>query len=237
MHLFYHSPIEGETHELDEQESKHAIRVLRLIKGDRMVLVDGLGGWFVAEIREANPRKCMLKIVSVTTGYNPLPYRLHLAISPTKSMERFEWFLEKATEIGISEITPLICNRTERKQLKLDRLDRILVSAMKQSLRAYKPEISEPAMLSDFVMREYPGTKGIAHCLPSQRLALQDLDRKGHYTLLVGPEGDFTEEEVSVALGAGFSPFHLGISRMRTETAGVHLCSAIKILESTGFKL
>jgi 16S rRNA (uracil1498-N3)-methyltransferase len=234
MHLFYHSPIEGETHELDELESKHAIRVLRLIKGDRVVLVDGQGGWFDAEIQEANPRKCLLKIISVTTEYNPLPYRLHLAISPTKNMERFEWFLEKATEIGVSEVTPLICHRTERKQLKLDRLDRILVSAMKQSLRAYKPEIHEPAKLSEFVLRKCPGTRGIAHCLPSQRLALHDLDRKGRYTLLVGPEGDFTEKEVSDALDAGFSPFHLGDSRMRTETAGVHLCSAIQILESLG---
>ena len=233
MHLFYTPHIRGESHALDEQESKHAIRVLRLVKGDTVFLVNGTGGWYEAVIQEDHPKRCLLKISSHTPDYKPVPYQLHMAISPTKAMDRFEWFLEKATEIGISRITPLMCHRTERKKVNYERLDRILVSAMKQSLQAYKPVIHEPVQLIDFLNGKAAGTKGIAHCNPSERTPITGLERSGHYTQLVGPEGDFTHEEVSRALDAGYTPFHLGDTRMRTETAGVHLCSAIKILEST----
>jgi 16S rRNA (uracil1498-N3)-methyltransferase len=232
MHLFYKRLIEGKIQELDEQESRHAIRVLRLLKGDMVILVDGAGGWYEAVIEEAHPRRCILEVRSFTEDYRPLPYHLHIAISPTASMDRFEWFLEKATEIGISEITPLICRRTERKQVKSERLEKIIVSAMKQSLRAYKPLLSEPVHLSDFLKREVPGTRGIAHCHHTYRLALAELEHSGRYTLLIGPEGDFAAEEVSEAVSAGYQPFHMGESRLRTETAGIHLCSAIRIMES-----
>jgi 16S rRNA (uracil1498-N3)-methyltransferase len=233
MHLFYTPHISGETHELDEQESKHAVRVLRLVQGDGVILVDGAGGWYEAVVREDHPKRCLLEVRSHTPGYKPLPYHLHLAISPTKNMDRFEWFMEKATEIGISEITPLLCHRTERKQVKPERLDRILVSAMKQSLRAFKPVLSEPVQLNDFLKRDVPGTRGIAHCHPTDRTFVTGLEKSGHYTLLVGPEGDFTDEEVRKAMDTGYVPFHLGDSRLRTETAGIHLCSAIQILESS----
>jgi 16S rRNA (uracil1498-N3)-methyltransferase len=210
MHLFYKRLIEGKNQELDEQESRHAIRVMRLQKGDMVILVDGAGGWYEAVIEEAHPKRCILEI----------------------SMDRFEWFLEKATEIGISEITPLICRRTERKQVKSERLEKIIVSAMKQSLRAYKPILSEPVHLSDFLTREVQGTRGIAHCHHTARFALAELEHSGRYTLLIGPEGDFTAEEVSEAVSAGYQPFHMGEARLRTETAGIHLCSAIRIMES-----
>lgn len=232
MHLFYTPEIKGDTHVLEEQESKHAIRVLRLKEGDEVVLIDGRGGWYEASIIGEHPKACVLGISSHITDHKPLPYMLHIAISPTKNMDRFEWFLEKACEIGISRVTPLICHRSERKNVKMERLDRILVSAMKQSLKAFKPILSEPVVMPSFLKEDFTGTLGIAHCYPLDRISLNELDKSAKYTILVGPEGDFTEEELESALVAGFRPLHLGESRLRTETAGVHICSAISILNS-----
>ncbi len=230
MHLFYIPHIEGDIFELDEQESKHSVRVLRLGIGDSVNLVDGKGGWYEAVIEDDNLRRCRMKIKSHTPDYQPLSYELHLAVSPTKNMERYEWFIEKATEIGVTSITPLMCHRTERKQVKTERLERIIISAMKQSLKAYKPQLNQPVVFADFLALEHGGTKGIAHCQPSDRRGVSELDPSGNYTLLVGPEGDFTGEEVNMAVDAGYAPFHLGASRLRTETAGVYLCTAIQLL-------
>jgi len=201
--------------------------------GEKVILVDGKGGWYEAVIEEAHPKRCKLQINSHVLEFQPLTYTLHLAISPTKSMDRFEWFLEKATEIGITEITPLICHRTERKQVKLERWERILVSAMKQSLKAYLPTLNPPVTLSKFVGKDHPGTKGISHCIPTDRQKLTSMKRTGSYTFLVGPEGDFTDEEVKMAIEKGFEPYTLGSSRLRTETAGVYLCTAISLLSSS----
>ncbi|MCK5136069.1 MAG: 16S rRNA (uracil(1498)-N(3))-methyltransferase [Bacteroidales bacterium] len=230
MNLFYSPHIEGDIFELDEKESKHSVRVLRLGIGDRVNLVDGKGGWYEAVIEDDNPRRCRMKIKSYTPDHQPLSYELHLAVSPTKNMDRFEWFVEKATEIGITMITPLMCHRTERKQVKLERLERIIISAMKQSLKAFKPQLNQPVALGDFLARDPGFTKGIAHCHPSDRRGVAELKPSGNYTLLVGPEGDFTEEEVRMAMDAGYAPFHMGESRLRTETAGVYLCTAIQLL-------
>jgi len=230
MHLFYTPGIQGRTHLLEESESKHAIRVLRLTKGERVVLVDGRGGWYEALIEEDHPKRCLLSIQSVEQDFHPMGYSLHLAVSPTKSIERFEWFLEKSTEIGISEITPLLCHRSERRQVKMERLERILISAMKQSLKAFKPILHEPVSFEEFIHQDHQGTRGIAACFGSERLAIEALGPKDPYTLLVGPEGDFTEKEVESAMQAGFSPFHLGTSRLRTETAAVYLTAAVSIL-------
>lgn len=229
MNLFYSPHIKEDTLELDEKESKHSVRVLRLRKGDRVHLVDGRGGWYEAVIEDDHPRRCRLRILSRTPDHHPLPYALHLAISPTRSMDRFEWFLEKATEIGITEITPLICHRTERTRFNAGRLERIIIAAMKQSLRAYKPILNEPATLADFVHTDRPGTRGIAHCVPANRISISDLSPNSRYTLLVGPEGDFTGEEIGMAVEAGYIPFHLGESRLRTETAGIYICTAISL--------
>ena len=232
MNLFYSPHIDGQFFELDEKESKHSVRVLRLTVGDRVILVDGRGGWYEAVIEDDHPKRCRLKIQSHTTDYQPLSYGLHLAVSPTKNMDRFEWFLEKSTEIGITEVTPLLCHRTERKQVKMERLERILISAMKQSLKAYKPTLHEPANLMAFISMDHRGTKGITHCHPTHRKGVSELKRSDRYTLLVGPEGDFTEEEIGLALKAGFEPFHLGQSRLRTETAAVYLSAAIQLLHT-----
>jgi len=231
MNLFYSPKIEGELFELDEMESKHAVRVLRLGIGDRIVLVDGLGGWFEATIEDDHPKRCKLRILTRTTNYKPLAYGLHLAVSPTKNMDRYEWFLEKSTEIGITEITPLICHRSERKQVKMERLEKILISAMKQSLKAFKPTLHPPLHLEDFLIRKADGIKGIAHCYPTNKSGVTELGPSDRYTMLVGPEGDFTEEEVRSALKAGYRPFHLGQSRLRTETAAVYICTAVQLLQ------
>lgn len=215
---------------LDEPESKHAIRVLRLETGDRVVLVDGKGGWYNAVIHDDHPKRCLLLIESFEKDYAPLDYGLHVAVSPTKNMDRFEWFLEKATEIGITEITPLMTQRSERKQVKPDRLERILVSAMKQSLKAYKPVLHEACTLENFLSVDRPGVKGIAHCYPLDRLGVGDLIGEGPYTLLIGPEGDFTEQEVGRARAAGYLAFHMGESRLRTETAALYATAAISLL-------
>jgi 16S rRNA (uracil1498-N3)-methyltransferase len=228
MQLFYAPRISGEFHELDEQESRHAVRVLRLSKGEKVVLVDGTGGWYECEIAEAHPKRCRLEIRTRTPDHNPLPYDLHIGISPTRSTDRFEWFLEKATEIGISEITPLICHRTERSRLNYERLQRIIVSAMKQSLRAYKPALSEPVRFDRFLKGRHSGTLGIAHCQSGDRISLEELKPSGRYTLLIGPEGDFTDDEIDSAVSAGYIPFHLGESRLRTETAGIYVCSVVR---------
>jgi len=233
VNLFYTPGIEGERHVLGEDESKHAVRVLRLKPGDPVVAVDGRGGWHESVVMEAGPKKCVLEVRSVTRDHQPLPYTLHLAVSPTKSTDRFEWFLEKATEIGITEITPLICHRTERTRLKYDRLERIIVSAMKQSLRAYKPVLNEAVRLEKFVALDRKGTLAVAHCMPGNRVSFGDLPRSGSYTLMVGPEGDFTADEVDSAVKAGYLPFHLGQARLRTETAAVHVVSAISLMKQS----
>ncbi len=229
MNLFYNPLIEGDTLDLDEQESIHVARVLRMGPGDPVTLVDGKGGWYEGTIENSKPKRCRIKIHSHTPDYQPLPYNLHIAISPTKRMERFEWFLEKATEIGISEITPLLCRRTERERVISGRLERIIISAMKQSLKAFKPVLNEPEKLVDFLARDHSGTMGIAHCMPSERKGITDMEFSDSNILMVGPEGDFTGEEVNLAIKAGFQPFHLGTSRLRTETAGVYLASAVQL--------
>ncbi len=231
MSLFYSPHIQGDTHLLDEAESKHAIRVLRLLKGEKVVLVDGFGGWYKAVIEDDHPKRCLLRIQSSEQNYQAPGYSLHLAVSPTKNLERFEWFLEKSTEIGISVITPLICHRSERKQVKMDRLERILVSAMKQSLKAYKPVLNDPISFEEFMKMEHIGIQGIAYCFGSDRVGIEQLRPEGPFTLMVGPEGDFTEQEVNRALEVGFTPFHLGSSRLRTETAAVYITAAISILQ------
>ena len=229
MHLFYNPHIQGDTFVLEEQESKHAVRVLRLVRGDHVILVDGRGAWYDAFIMDDHPKRCKLQIEKHTKDYKPLNYTLHMAVAPTKNLDRFEWFLEKATEIGISEITPLICTRSERRQVKHDRLERILVSAMKQSLRAFKPILNEAVCMDEFIKMDHLGTLGIAHCYPMERRGIQELELSGRYTMLVGPEGDFTEEELSAALDADYVPFHLGDSRLRTETAAIYITTAISL--------
>lgn len=226
MHLFYTSEIQPQ-HEnfiLSEEESKHAIRVLRLIAGDVVYLIDGIGGWYKAEIIDPHPKRTVLSILSVEQDYQPLPYDLHIAIAPTKSIDRIEWFLEKATEIGISEVTPIIADHSERKEVKVDRLNKVVISAMKQSLKAYLPRVNPAISMANFLKQqaEVDAVKCIAHCAEGEKQYLNTLTKAGEKcVVLIGPEGDFSEKEIQDALGSGFHPVSLGESRLRTETAAL----------------
>lgn len=236
MHLFYTPTIEPHYKEfiLSEEESKHAVRVLRLAVGDQVQLIDGVGGWYTAEILDAHPKRTTLSVTHVVCNFEKPQYDLHIAVAPTKNIDRLEWFLEKATEIGIQEITPIIAARSERKNVKLDRLNRVVVSAMKQSLKAYLPKINPPISLSKFFEQAQSAVytvKTIAHCADGEKQYLQDVcTAGGRYLILIGPEGDFSEAEIQQALSLGYKPVSLGNSRLRTETAALASCVEIALL-------
>lgn len=231
MHIFYTPDITGATYTLDEPESKHCVRVLRLETDDEITLVDGLGGFYRARITDPNPKRCLVKIVHSELNYGRRNFGVHVAIAPTKNIERIEWFLEKVTEIGISRITPLLCHHSERKEIKHDRLEKVMVSAMKQSLKAYLPQLDKLTRFSDFIRQPFDGQKFIAHCEEQHRELLKNaVSPAGNYLILIGPEGDFSPEEIRMALDAGFVPVSLGHSRLRTETAGVVACHTFNLL-------
>ena len=230
MHLFYSENIEKPVHQLSEEESKHIHRVLRLTEGDELFLTDGKGSMYRCEISQASPKKCQVRILSnEETLANP--FQLHIAIAPTKNINRFEWFLEKATEIGIDEITPLICNHSERKVVKSDRLNKVVIAAMKQSLKSWLPKVNQPLSFNDLIRQAFDGQKFIAYCETDEEALLQNEIQPGSSTLiLIGPEGDFSPEEVEQATQSGFIPVSLGNSRLRTETAGIIACTTFQLL-------
>ena len=232
MQIFYVPGITGDSCVMDENESRHCIRVLRMPKGSRVKLVDGMGGFYEGIITEADPSACMVRITEITAGFEKRDYRLHMAVSPIKNQERFEWFIEKSVEFGIDEITPLICRNTEKHGIKTARINNIIVSAMKQSLKAYRPVLNEAAGFSEFIASEHAGTKMIAHCNPGHDLLKMDtVYMKGTDALiLIGPEGDFSDEEINLALNTGFKGVSLGKSRLRTETAGIAACHSVHFI-------
>jgi 16S rRNA (uracil1498-N3)-methyltransferase len=231
MHIFYTPELSGNIYTLDETESKHCVRVLRLEKGNEITLVDGRGGFFTAEITDPNPKRCVVNVIKSEPNFGLRNFQVHVAIAPTKNMERLEWFLEKATEIGINRVTPLLCRYSERKEIKHDRLDKVMVSAMKQSLKAYLPQLDELTKFSDLISQPFDGQKFIAHCEEQHRELLKNAVLSGgNYLILIGPEGDFSTEEIEMAIKAGFLPVSLGDSRLRTETAGVVACHTFNLL-------
>lgn len=223
MHLFYTPDIDSTTYTLSEEESKHCIRVLRLKESDHVYLVDGKGGFYETVIIEDHPKRCKVLVLDVKQDYGKRKSYVHLAIAPTKSTERIEWLLEKATEIGIDEVTPLLCERSERRELKTERLNKVVESAMKQSIKAYHPRINEMTSFLDFVQKEQDALKLIAHCVDSDKRSFAEsvAGKPARYLVLIGPEGDFSEKEIDLALKNGFSPISLGESRLRTETAAL----------------
>lgn len=234
MQIFYTPDInpQAATYILSEEESKHCIRVLRLQVNDVIQLVDGRGGIYAARIADAHPKKTQLQITEVRQEYGKRNHYLHIAVAPTKNIERLEWFLEKATEIGIDEVSLILCQRSERKEAKTDRLNKIITSAIKQSLKAYHPQLNSLTPFSKLVQSYHEGQKFIAHCLPGQNkvsLASQ-LQVHGSCLVLIGPEGDFTEKEIEEALQNGFKPITLGESRLRTETAALEACFEVNFL-------
>ncbi|MEE9407628.1 MAG: 16S rRNA (uracil(1498)-N(3))-methyltransferase [Polaribacter sp.] len=224
MQLFYNSEISTETTEItfDKIESKHIVRVLRKKENDILKITNGKGFLFDAEISFASDKKCIAKIINCQEKQKPWNYYLHVAIAPTKNNDRIEWFLEKATEIGIDEITPIICSNSERRVVKLERFEKIILSAMKQSLKFTLPKLNAPVKFNDFINQDFEGTICIAHCEEQEKNLLQQVANPSEKTtLLIGPEGDFSVEEIKKALANKFTPISLGKSRLRTETAAL----------------
>lgn len=232
MHIFYTPDIIQPTYTLNEEESKHCVRVLRLPVGTLVNLVDGKGGFYIAEISGDNPKKVTLAILSVVEEYQKRNHYLHIAVAPTKNIDRLEWFLEKATELGIDEITPIISDRSERRVVKEDRLNKVITAAVKQSIKAYHPKLNAAISYEAFLKSSFQGDKLIAHCMDQgeKNYIAHLVKPQGQYLILIGPEGDFTLEEVNLALEKGFKALTLGNNRLRTETAALSACFEINYL-------
>lgn len=250
MHLFYTpnlvlSPLPfGERLReglLNEEESKHAIRVLRLTIGAKVILIDGNGGWYEGQISDDNPKRCTVKITQTISEFGKSKFNLHIAIAPTKNMDRLEWFTEKAIEVGINEISIINCQNSERTVVKTGRLNKVAIAAIKQSLKAYLPKINDVIDYKKFIAstKDFTGQKFIAHCYSplscgeglGERHHLKSLYQQGNDALiLIGPEGDFSVDEVKMALSNGFKEISLGSSRLRTETAALYASTTINIL-------
>lgn len=232
MHIFYTPDITGDYCTLQEEESKHCVRVLRLVHGDGVILIDGRGGYYEAEIDEANPKHCTISICKKIENFGQRNYHIHIALAPTKNIDRTEWFIEKSVEMGIDEITPLICSRSERTSVNTDRLEKIIISAMKQSIKVYRPTLNPPTKFADFVKADRIGHKLIAHCIDSDKQSLKSqIDSELNYTVLIGPEGDFSPDEVEFAMQNNYRCVHLGPYRLRTETAGIVACHTINLMK------
>jgi 16S rRNA (uracil1498-N3)-methyltransferase len=234
MNIFYQEDLS--LNYLNEEESRHCTKVLRLSPGAVIFLIDGKGTFCEAIIGEANPKKCVYEIINRYQNYGQKNYSLTIAIAPTKNTDRYEWFLEKATEIGIDKIVPVICRYSERKDIKSDRLNKVIISAVKQSQKAYLPELSPVIPFRKFISIPFEGKKFIAHCYEGEKkqllknVAVPDTDT----LILIGPEGDFSKEEVEEAILQGFFPVSLGESRLRTETAALVSCHTIELINEKG---
>ncbi len=227
MHFFY-TPDILQTNELPDQEAQHCIRVLRLKEGDTIRLTDGKGYFYDAVITLADPKHCKVEITKTIPEVSTWNCKIEVALAPTKNIDRIEWFAEKATEIGIDRINFLKCRYSERKDIKLSRIEKITVSAMKQSMKATLPGLEDMTDFKKVASREFVGQKFIAHCFPGEKELLCKAYKPGNDTLiLIGPEGDFSEEEVALALKNGFRAISLGDSRLRTETAALVACQTI----------
>ncbi len=229
MQLFYNPNINEttESFSFDKEESKHIIKVMRKKGGDILFVTNGLGYLFKTEIVLGSDIKCTVKIVSFEKSETP-KYHLHLAVAPTKMNDRYEWFLEKATEMGISEITPIICDHSERKFVKNDRFDKIIQSAMKQSNQVYLPKLNEPIVFKDFMKLKNEGQLLIAHCEETNKQSLKAILKPNeNTTVLIGPEGDFSPKEIALAIENKYIPVSLGNTRLRTETAAIVACHSV----------
>jgi len=226
MQLFYTINIEDNIAHLSEEEARHCVQVLRKKVGDILDLVDGAGHFYKGEIMETGKKRCMVNIIERRAMETGRP-KLTMAIAPTKNIDRLEWFMEKATEIGIDEVIPLLCTRSERKRIRLDRLEKILVSAMKQSLKAHLPKLRDLSPFKEFIKEAHHfDHKLIAYCNDDQLPLLQSTYQAGNSALiLIGPEGDFHEDEIVLAKAQSFQGISLGKSRLRTETAGLVACT------------
>lgn len=230
--LFYSPDIQNNPI-LPELESQHCVRVLRMREGDLLTITDGAGHFFNCELLQPHPKKCMVAILHQWEENPKRDYQLHIAFAPTKQMDRNEWFVEKATEIGINCITPIVSTFSERKEIKQERLEKIAISAMKQSQQAYLPSIVEIQSFESLITQNFEGRKFIAHCYDQPKAVLSQTYQKGENALiLIGPEGDFSEQEVVKAIQNGFVPVSLGENRFRTETACLVAVHTIHVINS-----
>ncbi len=231
MQLFYAPTFTSPRYTLSEDESKHCIRVLRLTVGSTLHITDGVGNLFCCQVIDANPKRCEVEVVEHFSEHNRLPYSLVMGVAPTKNTDRYEWFLEKATEIGVAEVIPLLTTHSERKVVKHDRELRVITAAMKQSLKAYHPTLHPLTPFIEVVEMPFEGDKFIAHCSPSdEKRVLPELLTAGRdVMILIGPEGDFSAEEVAAAKANGFREISLGTQRLRTETAAVVATTMVAI--------
>ena len=230
---YFYVPNAASIGELPEEEAQHAVRVLRLRPGDEFMLMDGCGTFYRAEVTMASNHHCHYQILDTFPQERTWQGRVHLAIAPTKLIDRMEWMVEKAVEVGVDAITFLDCKFSERQVIKLPRLDKIAISAMKQSRKAWKPLLHDMTTLETFVKASYPGHKYIAHCYEEVSRTylfdeLRNVPATDDTVVLIGPEGDFSIDEVRMAIDCGFISVHLGKSRLRTETAGL---SAVMMMQ------
>jgi len=237
MHLFYCTSFVEDHASLSAEESAHCIRVLRMKRGDQLNIIDGKGHLFEAYIDDPDPLKCRAVIKSITNMPHPRKSKLHIAIAPTKNIERFEWFIEKAVEIGIDEITPLLCKRSERTKIRTDRIEKLIISSMKQAKNFYKPVFNPIIEIQKFISN-IPfklNSRFIAYCDEQNNLLLNQSDEiKSDTVILIGPEGDFSPEEVELSVINNIIPVSLGTSRLRTETAGIVACCLYNALAGPG---
>lgn len=232
MQVFYTPEVTGDFVVLDANESGHAVKVFRMVKGDRIKVTDGNGNLYECRITKADTFACHAEIESIVKDFEKRNYRLSIGISPVKNRERFEWFVEKSVEIGIDEITPVICWNTEKTGIKMERLNSIIISAMKQSIKAFKPVLNEPVSFAAFIKSGWNGIRMIAHCNSKfEKAGISRICQKSmNSVILIGPEGDFTENEIQSAEDNGFISVGLGNSRLRTETAGIVACHTIYMI-------
>lgn len=217
--------------ELPFEEGQHCVKVLRKKEGDEILITDGKGFFYDATIVQAHPKHCIVNITNTVNPPKGWNFNLQIAFAPTKNIDRIEWFAEKTTEIGIDRLSPILCQHSERKEIKAQRIEKILVSAMKQSQKALLPILDEMQSFTEFIKKDFDGQKFIAHCYPQEKSLLKDIYKKGENTLiLIGPEGDFAEKEVEMALENGFKAISLGESRLRTETAALVACHTVHVL-------
>jgi len=233
MELFYSRDIAGGICRLDQDESGHCIKVLRHRSGDEINVIDGCGTLHRCRITSDSHKGVEAIVLESTDGWGSHPYRLHMAVCPTKNNDRYEWFVEKACEIGVDEISPVIGEHSERKIFKTSRAEKILISAAKQSLKASVPVVNEPVPVKDFIRSSSEGLRMIAYCFEDENIPRKSIKEvlEGHdgsdITVMIGPEGDFSREEAELALASGFVPVHLGASRLRTETAALTAVAAV----------
>lgn len=233
MNLFYAPYIVEPKTILADEESNHIVRVLRKSEGDIVFFTDGCGFIYKCVIVDANPHNCCIEIIEKKKGEDKRDFTLHIAIAPTKNTSRFEWFLEKSTEIGVDCIIPLICSHSERKDVKIERLNKVITSAMKQSLKSHHPVLTEKKTFKELVNLPFEGKKFIAYINNDVTLKLSKTYSSGQDALIfIGPEGDFSPEEIKLAVNNGFTPVSLGTSRLRTETAGIVACHTINLINS-----